>query len=211
MTSLSLKIHHSLSYVPYKMAVNHMQAYVQKIYENNAQPCLWFLEHPPLYTAGMSAKLEDVLRHDFAPVYKTSRGGQVTYHGPGQQVAYVMMPLLPFKNDVRAYMCFLEEWLISTLAGLDIEAYRLPGKIGIWVKDKGEDKKIAALGVRVKKWIAYHGIALNNTVNLDAFESIIPCGIRELGVTSLEALGVKITEEALQKRLVAALQKALPY
>lgn len=196
-----IKSYYSLSYVPYRAANSHMQNYITKMQEGKAEPCLWFLEHPPLYTAGMSAQFTDILKRDLAPIYKTNRGGQVTYHGPGQQVVYVMMPLEPFKKDVRAYMRFLEEWLIATLSDMGLEGFRIPGKIGIWVKDKGESKKIAALGVRVKKWIAYHGIALNNTVDLNAFEAIVPCGIKELGVTSLDALGVKMSQQDLQDKL----------
>lgn len=205
MTHQHLKFYHSSVYVPYKVAVQHMQNYVQKMSEGKVGPCAWFLEHPPLYTAGMSAHFEDVLSPDFAPIFKTNRGGQITYHGPGQQVVYVMMPLKPFKNDVRAFMHFLEDWVIAVLEKLGVEGFRLKGKIGIWVEDTGEIKKIAACGVRVKKWISYHGIALNNTVDLKAFEAIVPCGIRDLGVTSLEALGISVSEADLQKILTEEL------
>jgi lipoyl(octanoyl) transferase len=148
------------------------------------------LEHPPLYTAGTSAKAQDLLTPERFPVFSSGRGGQYTYHGPGQRVAYVMLNLAEREADIRAYIHHLEEWLIRTLAHFGVEGGRRGGRVGIWVdRGGGREDKIAAIGVRVRHWITFHGIALNVDPNLGHFDGIIPCGIREHGVTSLWDLG----------------------
>ncbi|MFD2262995.1 lipoyl(octanoyl) transferase LipB [Lacibacterium aquatile] len=176
----------------YEAAVAAMEKRAEEIYEGQAGELVWLVEHPPLYTAGTSAREGDLLDSRF-PVYQTGRGGQYTYHGPGQRVAYAMLDLRERGRDVRAYVHDLEEWLIETLDALGVNGERREGRVGIWVQ-RGEgvlarEDKIAAIGVRLKRWISFHGIALNVAPNLDHFAGIIPCGIREHGVTSLADLG----------------------
>jgi lipoyl(octanoyl) transferase len=151
---------------------------------------VWLLEHPPIYTAGTSANDADLLDARF-PVYRTGRGGQFTYHGPGQRVGYVMLDLKQRKPDVRAYVHDLEEWLIRTLAAFDVRGERRDGRVGIWVRRGEKEDKIAALGVRIKRWVTFHGVALNLDPDLSHFSGIVPCGINAHGVTSLAELGVK--------------------
>jgi lipoyl(octanoyl) transferase len=175
---------------------------VQAIHEERAGDLVWLLEHPPLYTAGTSAKAADLLDPRF-PVHKAGRGGQHTYHGPGQRVAYVMMDLkkrgLP---DVRRYVCDLEEWIIRALAEFGIKGERRQGRIGIWVDTAEGEKKIAAIGVRVRHWITLHGISINVDPDLSHFSGIVPCGIAEHSVTSMaEVLQREIDMKALDKIL----------
>src|SRR5437016_11181981 len=179
--------------VPYPEAVAVMEARVTAIAAQRQRELVWLLEHPPLYTSGTSGKPSDLLEARF-PVFETGRGGQFTYHGPGQRVAYVMLDLRRRKADVRGFVRNLEEWLIRTLAHFDVRGERRGGRVGIWVvrTDGGEDK-IAAIGVRVRRWITYHGIALNVTPHLSHFSGIVPCGVRGYGITSLAALGVRAT------------------
>jgi lipoyl(octanoyl) transferase len=183
----------SAGLVPYAPAVRTMEERVAAIAQGAASECVWLLEHPPLYTAGTSAKDHDLLKPHF-PVFKTGRGGQYTYHGPGQRVAYVMLDLnRRERRDVRVFVVDLEEWLIRTLAHLGVKGERRKGRVGIWVAgcDGGEDK-IAAIGVRLKQWVSFHGVSLNVAPDLSHYAGIVPCGIaREgLGVTSLAALGI---------------------
>ena len=183
--------------VAYPEAVAFMEERVEAIRAGRAPEMVWLLEHPPLYTAGTSARDEELLQPDRFPVYRTGRGGQFTYHGPGQRVAYVMLDLKARGGDLRRYVCDLEEWLIRTLARFNVTGERRPGRVGIWVDrggpgEKREDK-IAAIGVRVRRWVAYHGIALNVEPDLRHFEGIVPCGIAEHGVTSLIDLGLPVT------------------
>jgi len=180
----------------YESAVTFMEQRVAQIIDGRARELVWLLEHPPLYTAGTSAKPEDVIDPHQLPLYQTGRGGQVTYHGPGQRIAYVMMDLHKRGNDVRCFVQDLERWVIETLAQLGIEAGLRSGRVGVWVSDtkiQGRDNKIAALGIRLRKWVSFHGISLNVHPNLTHYEGIIPCGQTEHGVTSLEAMGVKTT------------------
>ncbi len=183
--------------VAYPAAVARMEARAAAIAEGRADELVWLLEHPPVYTAGTSARDADLLDARF-PVYRTGRGGQFTYHGPGQRVGYVMLDLKRRKPDVRVYVHDLEQWLIETLALFDVRGERREGRVGIWVRrgrssaDMREDK-IAALGVRIKRWVTFHGVALNVAPDLSHFSGIVPCGISGHGVTSLADLGVAAT------------------
>lgn len=190
----------SEGHVDYQAAVAEMEARAAAIAAGAAPECVWLLEHPPLYTAGTSAKEADLLEARF-PVHRTGRGGQFTYHGPGQRVAYVMLDLARRRRDARAYVCGLESWLIATLADFGVAGERREARVGVWVKrpekppspagETAEDK-IAAIGVRLRQWVSFHGVALNVAPDLSHFSGIAPCGVREkhLGVTSLADLGV---------------------
>jgi lipoyl(octanoyl) transferase len=175
--------------VAYPAALAGMEARVAAIAEGTASEQVWLLEHPPIYTAGTSARDEDLLEARF-PVYRTGRGGQFTYHGPGQRVAYAMLDLKRRKPDVRAYVCDLEEWLIQALAELGVKGERREGRVGIWVQRGMREDKIAALGVRIKRWVSFHGVALNVEPDLSHFTGIVPCGVTQHGVTSLADLGI---------------------
>lgn len=175
--------------VPYLEALEAMEKRVLAIQEGKAPELVWLLEHPPLYTAGTSARAADLLNPRF-PVFETGRGGQYTYHGPGQRVIYAMLDLNRRGKDVRCYVHNLEEWIIQALKLLGIDAVRREGRVGLWVpRDQEHDDKIAAIGVRVKRWVTMHGAAINVAPDLSHYAGIVPCGIREHGITSLEALG----------------------
>ncbi len=199
-----LQIIKSNELVDYESALGFMEHRVDEIIAGRAEDCLWFLEHPPLYTSGTSAKSADLLSNQF-PVYKAGRGGEYTYHGPGQRVVYVMRKL-PV-HDLRAYVQQLEQWIINTLARLDVTGERREGRIGIWVERNGVEAKIAALGIRVRKWVAYHGIALNVAPDLAHFKGIVPCGISEFGVTSLEKLGLEVDMDKVDDILLDEFMK----
>lgn len=195
--------------VPYPQAVAFMEERTQEIRAGRAPECVWFLEHPPLYTAGTSAKHADLLAPNRFPVFPTGRGGEYTYHGPGQRVAYVMLDLnRPAWSgggpDVRRFVHNLEAWLIGALARLGVAGERRPGRIGIWVTRGGREDKIAALGIRVRHWISFHGVALNVAPNLEHFSGIVPCGISGHGVTSLRDLGLATTMAEADAALRAA-------
>jgi lipoyl(octanoyl) transferase len=183
----------SVSAVPYARAVEEMESRVAAIRSGAAPELVWLLEHPPLYTAGTSARDEDLLDPGRLPVHRTGRGGRYTYHGPGQRVAYVMLDLARRGEDVHCYVHHLEEWVIRALARFDVSGERREGRIGIWVKQGAGEAKIAAIGVRVRRWVTYHGMALNIDPDLEHYRGIIPCGITEHGVTSLADLGVTAT------------------
>lgn len=181
--------------VEYEAAVAAMEARVAAIRGGGGEQ-VWLLEHPALYTAGTSARPADLLAPARFPVYRTGRGGQFTYHGPGQRVAYVMLDLKRRGPDVRRFVRGLEEWMIRTLAHFNIRGERRDGRVGIWVgRSGGREDKIAAIGVRVSRWVTYHGVALNVDPTLEHFAGIVPCGIAEprFGVTSLHALGIAAT------------------
>ncbi len=179
--------------VAYPDAVAAMEARVAAIVAGEAPELVWLVEHPPLYTAGTSARSADLLAPDRFPVYQSGRGGQYTYHGPGQRVAYVMLDLNRRRPDVRRFVAALEEWMIRTLAALNLRGERRADRIGIWVPrpeaGAGREDKIAAIGVRVRRWVTFHGVALNVDPVLEHFSGIVPCGVREQGVTSLADLG----------------------
>ena len=178
----------------YADAVATMEARVAAIRAGSAPELVWLVEHPPLYTAGTSARDADLLDHGLFPVHRSGRGGQYTYHGPGQRVAYVMLDLKQRGADIRRYVYTLEDWLIHTLARFGIAGERRPGRVGIWVAGAaGREDKIAAIGVRVRQWVSYHGIALNVAPDLAHYRGIVPCGVSGHGVTSLAALGVSAT------------------
>ena len=175
--------------VPYPEALAEMEARAAAIAEGAAGEQIWLLEHPPIYTAGTSARDEDLIDARF-PVYRTGRGGQFTYHGPGQRVGYAMLDLKRRKPDVRAYVHDLEEWLIQALAEFNVKGERREGRVGIWVQRGMKEDKIAALGVRIKRWVSFHGVALNVDPDLSHFTGIVPCGVTAHGVTSLADLGI---------------------
>jgi lipoyl(octanoyl) transferase len=188
--------------VPYEAAVATMEARVAAIRAGTAPELVWLVEHPPLYTAGTSAQATDLVDPDLFPVHRTGRGGQYTYHGPGQRVAYVMLDLKRRGADVRAYVHDLEEWLIRTLALLGVKGERRDGRVGIWVARGGlAEDKVAALGVRIRHWVSYHGVALNVAPDLTHYRGIVPCGISQHGVTSLRALGVAAGMDAVDAAL----------
>lgn len=181
--------------VGYPQALAAMEARVEAIARGEAGECVWLLEHPPVYTAGTSARSEDLITPRRFPVYRVGRGGQYTYHGPGQRVGYVMLDLKPRGGDVRAFVNGLEEWLIATLAHFGVKAGRRSGRVGVWVArpDKGEaaEDKIAAIGIRLRRWVSFHGVSLNVAPDLEHYSGIVPCGVSEHGVTSLADLGVE--------------------
>jgi lipoyl(octanoyl) transferase len=178
--------------VAYPDALALMEARAAAIADGSAGELVWLLEHPPIYTAGTSADDADLLEARF-PVYHTGRGGQFTYHGPGQRVGYVMLDLKTRKPDVRAYVRDLEQWLIETLALLGVKGERREGRVGIWVNRGMHEDKIAALGVRIKRWVTFHGVSLNVEPDLSHFSGIVPCGISQHGVTSLADLGILVS------------------
>ena len=183
--------------VDYPAAVQAMEARVAAISAGEATELIWLLEHPPLYTAGVSSREADLLDGGRFPVHRTGRGGQYTYHGPGQRVAYVMLDLNRRGRDVRAFVRGLEQWLIGALAEFGVEAGLRDGRVGVWVERRGagwsREDKIAAIGVKVRKWVSFHGVSLNVEPDLAHFDGIVPCGIAEHGVTSLVDLGVLTT------------------
>ncbi len=197
---------HAEGLVPYEDAVAAMERRVHAIHQGTAPELVWLLEHPPLYTAGTSAEPSELIDPRF-PVHRSGRGGRYTYHGPGQRVAYVMLDLKRRQNDLRAYVCDLEEWLIQTLASFNVVGERRAGRVGIWVKSGKREEKIAAIGVRVRRWVSYHGIALNVEPELAHFGGIVPCGIEDYGVTSLAALGLPVTLEDVDVALRAAFEE----
>ncbi len=196
--------------LPYDKAIADMEARVAAIHAGEAPELLWFLEHPPLYTAGTSAQTSDLIDPDRFPVFKSGRGGQYTYHGPGQRVAYVLFDLRRHKQDVRSYVQALENWLIAALAHFDVVGECRADRIGIWVNRNdglGGEDKIGALGVRVRRWIAFHGVALNVEPDLDHYAGIVPCGVSQHGVTSLKALGKTADMTAVDGALKEEFQK----
>jgi lipoyl(octanoyl) transferase len=195
----------SSGYVGYPEAVAAMESRAAAIAAGEANELVWLLEHPPLYTAGVSSKDGDLLDAGRFPVHRTGRGGQFTYHGPGQRVAYVMLDLNARGKDVRAFVRGLEQWIIGGLAEFGVPADVREGRVGVWVERKGpgwsREDKIAAIGVKVRKWVSFHGISLNVEPDLTHFGGIVPCGISEHGVTSLVDLGVPATMDEADEAL----------
>jgi lipoyl(octanoyl) transferase len=180
--------------VGYRAAIDEMEGRVADIRSGAAAELVWLLEHTPLYTAGTSARDEDLLDPHRLPVHRTGRGGRYTYHGPGQRIAYVMLDLRRRGQDVRCYVHQLEEWVIRTLACFAVDGERRDGRVGVWVpRASSREAKIAAIGVRVRGWVTYHGLALNVSPELDHYRGIVPCGIAEYGVTSLAQLRGAVT------------------
>ena len=195
----------STGLVEYPDALAVMKARVEAIQAGEADELAWLVEHPPLYTLGTSAKAGDVVSAQGLPTFETGRGGQVTYHGPGQQVVYLMRDLKRHAGeagpDLRAYVQDLEAWIILTLAEFGVEGFIREGRVGVWVNTPSGEAKIAALGVRVQKWVTSHGIAINVRPDLAHYAGIVPCGIREFGVISLAALGVTASMDAVRAAL----------
>lgn len=201
--------------VAYDTALAEMEARAAAIREDGAEELIWLLEHPPLYTAGTSARAEDLVDPERFPVHPTRRGGQYTYHGPGQRVVYVMLDLGRRGRDVRRFVAELEAWVIATLGEFNLTGLVRPGRVGVWIArpDKpplpsGEPRedKIAAIGVRLRKWVSFHGISINVEPDLSHFDGIVPCGITGHGVTSLVDLGLPVTMEDLD----VALRRSFP-
>ena len=197
--------------VAYPDAVAAMESRVAAIRAGTESEQVWLLEHPPLYTAGTSARDEDLLSPGRLPLYRTGRGGQLTYHGPGQRIAYVMLDLSRRGNDLRGHVRSLESWMIATLARFGVRGERREGRVGIWVdRGGGREDKIAAIGVRVRHWVSYHGVALNVAPQLENYAGIVPCGIASpaFGVTSLAALGIDASMEEVDRALEATFARA---
>lgn len=195
---------------PYEDALAFMEARAEAIANGQADECIWLLEHPPLYTAGTSARREDLRDPDRFPVHDTRRGGQYTYHGPGQRVVYVMLDLNRRGCDVRAFVQALEAWVIDTLASFNLTGHIRDGRVGVWIErpekprtasGKQAEDKIAAIGIRLRKWVSFHGISINVEPDLSHFDGIVPCGITEYGVTSLVDLGLPVTMDDLDVAL----------
>jgi len=196
----------STALVDYPAAVAAMEARAAAIAEGRAGELVWLLEHPPLYTAGVSAKPGDLIDPDRFPVFQSGRGGQFTYHGPGQRVAYVMLDLTRRRRDVRAFVEALEAWLIGALARLEVTGEIRPGRVGVWVARPGREDKIAAVGVKLRRWASFHGVALNVAPDLEHFSGIVPCGVAAHGVTSLAELGAPATMAAMDAALKASFE-----
>ena len=199
----------SADLVPYPEAVVEMESRAAAIRDDGAPELIWLLEHPPLYTAGTSAKDGDLIAPSRFPVYQTGRGGQYTYHGPGQRIGYVMLDLKRRGPDVRKFVWNLEEWVIRALASFNVNGERREGRVGIWVdRGAGKEDKIAAIGVRVRRWVTFHGISINVEPDLSHFGGIVPCGIGDpqFGVTSLVDLGLPVTMEDLDVALMHSFQ-----
>ncbi len=196
--------------VDYPEAVAEMERRVAEIKSGDACECVWLLEHPPTYTAGTSARPEDLLMPERFPVHSTGRGGQYTYHGPGQRIAYVMLDLNRRGKDVRNFVCALEDWVMETLSVFGVIGERREGRVGVWVTrddlGPGREDKIAAIGVRVRRWVTFHGISVNVNPNLEHYSGIVPCGVSEHAVTSLADLGRSVTMDEVDKALRAGFE-----
>jgi len=194
--------------VPYNEAVTEMEARVQSIHEGRAGELIWLLQHPSLYTAGTSAKVEDLVEPDRLPVFNTGRGGQFTYHGPGQRVVYVIFDLKTRGTNIRQFVQNLENWVIGTLAVFNVKGEIRDDRVGVWVdRGHGREDKIAAIGIRVRRWISYHGISINIDPDLSHYAGIVPCGITDQSVTSLDDLGLTVTMAEFDHELLAQFSK----
>jgi lipoyl(octanoyl) transferase len=197
----------SAGLVDYPPAVAAMETYADALARGEAPELIWLLEHPPLYTAGTSARAEDLIEAGGLPVFRTGRGGQFTFHGPGQRIVYLMLDLGQRGKDIRAFVRGIESWISAALARLGVEAGCRAGRTGLWVprpeNGPGREDKIAAIGIRVRRWISFHGVSINVDPDLARFGGIVPCGIRDQGVTSLAALGVRAGMNDLDAALLA--------
>lgn len=189
----------------YATALDAMEARVEAIRTGEARELIWLVEHPPVYTAGTSAAPDDLVEPERFPVFKTGRGGRYTYHGPGQRVGYVMLDLNARGRDVRCFVDALEDWLIAALARFGVASFKAEGRVGVWTQTPAGEAKIGAIGVRVRRWISYHGFALNVAPDLSHFGGIVPCGLPDYPVTSLAALGIEATLADADAALAATL------
>ena len=201
---------------PYDEALTFMEQRADEIRQGTAGELVWLVEHPPIYTAGTSAQEEDLVEPNRFPVFKTGRGGEYTYHGPGQRVAYVMLDLKRRREDVRAFVAALEAWIIEALAAFNVKGERREDRVGVWVvrpdrpplpDGSPAEDKIAAIGIRLRRWVSFHGIAINVEPELGHFSGIVPCGVTEHGVTSLVDLGLPVTMTDVDVALKAAFEK----
>jgi len=207
----------SAAQIGYAQALAAMDARVAAIAAGEAPELVWLLEHPPLYTAGVSAKPADLLAPDRLPVFASGRGGQYTYHGPGQRVAYVMLDLKRRRRDVRAFVTALETWIIGALEVFNVQGLIRPDRVGVWVERKtpagdgsgivAREDKIAAIGVKIRRWVSFHGVSLNVEPDLSHFDGIVPCGIRQHGVTSLVDLGLPVSMDEADEALRSSFRK----
>jgi len=193
--------------VPYEDALADMEARVAAIRDGSAKELVWLLEHPPLYTAGTSADPIDLVSPDAFPVYNAGRGGQYTYHGPGQRIAYVMLDLKNRGSDIRAFVQDLENWVIDVLAQYHLKGEKREGRVGVWITRGTKEDKIAAIGVRVRKWVSFHGISINVEPDLSHYSGIVPCGITEHGVTSLVDQGLPVAMHEFDIELRSSFEK----
>ena len=203
MRNANMKVEYNTdnSPVEYLDAINIMEQRIADIHNYKASEMLWFLEHPPIYTAGTNSNPSELLNLNDIPTYQTGRGGKHTYHGPGQRIIYLMLDLRAREQDLRKYVANVEDWIIASLKELGLITMRKEGRIGIWTDSPLGEAKIAAIGIRVRKWITYHGVAINVNPNLEHYKGIIPCGIKEFGVTSLKQLGYNILYRELDEIL----------
>ncbi len=199
-------------YISYLKAVNNMENYVNGMINKKNNERIWLLEHPSLYTAGTSANLHELIQRNRFPVYQTTRGGKYTYHGPGQRVIYIMLNLKKYKKDIHNFIRNIEYWIINTLNYFNIKGVLRKNRIGVWVvcnnkKNQKIDKKIAAIGLRIRKWVTFHGISLNINPDLDHFKGIIPCGINNHGITSIHELNCKVSKKKVDQILRKEFEK----
>jgi lipoyl(octanoyl) transferase len=199
-----IEFFNSSELVDYKKSIELMEKRVEGIKEGKVSELLWFLEHPPIYTAGTSSNDKDLLNKNLFPVFRTNRGGQFTYHGPGQRVAYVMLNVRDRDYNVKSFIRLLEQWIMNSLADIGIKSFLIKGKVGIWVNN---EEKIASLGLRIRKGISFHGISLNINPNLEHFSGIIPCGNENSGITSIEKIGLSIEKKEIDKILISNFKK----
>ena len=216
MTRTSVEWRHLAGLAPYAQTLTEMEAHVAAISAGTAPESIWLLEHPPLYTAGTSSQPADLTDPDRFPVHVAGRGGQYTYHGPGQRVAYTMLDLNSRGRDVRKFVCALENWVIATLAEFNVQGERRAGRVGVWVVRKDlapnpdgtlREDKIAAIGVKLRRWVSFHGISINVEPDLGHFDGIVPCGIRDHGVTSLVDLGLPVSMADLDAALMTTFDR----
>ena len=191
----------STNKILYPDAVRIMEDRVRNIYNKKSSECVWLLEHPAVYTCGTSALNTEIFNSGNIPIIKTKRGGKVTFHGPGQRVIYIMLNLNLRKKDIKLYISMLEKWCIATLKKFDIKAFSVKGRTGIWVNTNYGESKIGAIGVRVSRWVTYHGISININTNLSAYEGITACGLENFSATSTQAMGYKIKMSDFDQKL----------
>ena len=199
-----IEFFNSSELIDYKKSIEFMEKRVEGINEGKASELLWFLEHPPIYTAGTSSNDKDLLNENLFPVFRTNRGGQFTYHGPGQRVAYLMLNVRDRDYNVKSFIRLLEQWIMNSLMDIGIKSFLIKGKVGIWVNN---EEKIASLGLRIRKGISFHGISLNINPNLEHFSGIIPCGNENSGITSIEKIGLNIKKKEIDKILISNFKK----